>query len=152
MERTRLCALLSRHRTSRGDGRSLPSQSRRYQGPDAANQETSIEANVFLDGKIKRDPAFRVLLPTAKKARQECRDAAKEMNRTPQSQGRLGLRAQLSIRSVSPDRYVASSATIHGMPTRAHPNPRQHHPRTGGHKRSAFRPFSTRDRRFKDRP
>src|ERR1700729_1548085 len=79
--------------------------------PDAALKNKSIEANVFLDDKIKADPALSAycLADGKKWFDKNAADAAKEMKEDPQffKEGGWSFERKYSVRSVVADRYVS---------------------------------------------
>jgi len=94
--------------------------------PDAAIKNRSIEANVFLDGKIKADPALSTycLADGKKWLDKNAADAAKEMKQDPQffRDGGWSFERKYSIRSVVADRYVSIVRDDYMDTHGAHPN------------------------------
>jgi Protein of unknown function (DUF3298) len=94
--------------------------------PDAAIKNKSIEANVFLDGKIKADPALSAycLADGKKWLDKNAADAAKEMKEDPQffKDGGWSFERKYSIRSVVADRYVSLVRDDYMDTHGAHPN------------------------------
>jgi hypothetical protein len=94
--------------------------------PDAAIKNKSIEASVFLDDKIKAEPALSAycLADGKKWIDKNAADAAKDMKEDPQfyKDGGWSLERKYSVRSVVTDRYVSVLRDDY-MDTRgAHPN------------------------------
>jgi Protein of unknown function (DUF3298) len=94
--------------------------------PDAALKNKSIEASVFLDGRIKADPALAAycLADGRKWLDKNATDAAKEMKQDPQffKDGGWSFERKYGVRSVVADRYVSIVRDDY-MDTRgAHPN------------------------------
>jgi hypothetical protein len=94
--------------------------------PDAALKNKSIEANVFLDDRIKADPALAAdcLAEGKKWLDKNATDAAKEMKQDPQffGDGGWSLERKYSIRSVVADRYVSIVRDDYMDTHGAHPN------------------------------
>jgi hypothetical protein len=94
--------------------------------PDAALKNKSIEANVFLDDKIKADPALAAYcLADGKKCMDKnAADAAKEMKADPQffKDGGWSFERKFSVRSVVADRYVSVVRDDYMDTHGAHPN------------------------------
>jgi Protein of unknown function (DUF3298) len=94
--------------------------------PDAAIKNKSMEANVFLDGKIKADPALSAycLVDGRKWLDKNAADAAKEMKQDPQffKDGGWSYERKYSVRSVVADRYVSIVRDDYMDAHAAHPN------------------------------
>jgi hypothetical protein len=94
--------------------------------PDAAIKNKSIEANVFLDDKIKADPALAAycLADGKKWIDKNAADAAKEMKQDPQffKDGGWSFERKYSVRSVVADRYVSIVRDDYMDTHGAHPN------------------------------
>jgi hypothetical protein len=94
--------------------------------PDAALKTRSIEANVFLDDKIKADPALSAycLSDGRKWLDKNAADAAKEMKQDPQffKDGGWSFERKYSVRSVIADRYVNILRDDYMNTHGAHPN------------------------------
>ncbi len=94
--------------------------------PDATLKNKLIEVNVFLDGKIKADPALAAdcLAEGRKWLDRNAADAAKEMKQDPQffKDGGWSLERKYSVRSVVADRYVSVVRDDYMDTHGAHPN------------------------------
>jgi len=94
--------------------------------PDAAIKNKTIEANVFLDGKIKADPALAAycLADGRSWLDKNAADAAKERKQDPQffKDGPWSYERKYSIRSVVADRYVSIVRDDYMDAHAAHPN------------------------------
>lgn len=94
--------------------------------PDAAIKNKSIEANVFLENKIKADAALSAycLADGKKWLDKDAADAAKEMKQDPQffKDGGWSFERKYSIRSVVADRYVSIIRDDYMDTHGAHPN------------------------------
>jgi len=94
--------------------------------PDAAVKNKSIEANVFLESKVKADPALSAycLADGRKWLDKNAADAAKEMKQDPQflKDGPWSYERKYSIRSVVADRYVSIVRDDYMDTHAAHPN------------------------------
>jgi Protein of unknown function (DUF3298) len=94
--------------------------------PDAALKNKSIEANVYLDDKIKADSALAsyCLADGKKWLDKNAADAAKEMKQDPQffKDGGWSFERKYSIRSVVADRYVSIVRDDYMDTHGAHPN------------------------------
>ena len=94
--------------------------------PDATLKNKSIEANVFLDNKIKADPALSAycLDDGRKWLDKNAAEAAKEMKQDPQffKDGSWSYERKYSIRSVVVDRYVSVVRDDYMDSHAAHPN------------------------------
>jgi hypothetical protein len=94
--------------------------------PDAALKTKAIEANVFLDGKIKADPALSAycLADGKKWLDKNAADTAKEMKEDPQffKDGGWSFERKYSVRSVVADRYVSIVRDDYMDTHGAHPN------------------------------
>jgi hypothetical protein len=94
--------------------------------PDAAIKNKSIEASVFLDGKIKADPALSAycLADGKKWLDKNAADAAREMKQDPQlfKDGGWSFGRNYSIRSLVADRYVSVVRDDYMDTHGAHPN------------------------------
>ena len=94
--------------------------------PDAAIKNKTIEANVFLDGKIKADSALAAycLADGGKWLDKNAADATKEMKQDPQffKDGPWSYERKYSIRSVVADRYVSILRDDYMDVHAAHPN------------------------------
>ena len=94
--------------------------------PDAAIKTKAIEANVFLEDKIKSDPALSAycLADGKKWLDKNAADAAKAMKQDPQffKDGGWSFERKYSIRSVVADRYVSLLRDDYMDAHAAHPN------------------------------
>jgi hypothetical protein len=94
--------------------------------PDAALKNKSIEANVFLDGKIKADAALAAycLADGRKWLDKNAADATKEMKQDPQffKDGGWSFERKYSVRSSVADRYVSIVRDDYMDTHGAHPN------------------------------
>ncbi len=94
--------------------------------PDAALKNKTIEANVFLDGKVNADPALAAhcLADGKKWLDKNAADAAKEMKQDPQlfRDGAWSFERKYAIRSVVADRYVSIVRDDYMDTHGAHPN------------------------------
>jgi hypothetical protein len=94
--------------------------------PDAALKNKSIEANVFLDDKIKADGALAAycLADGKKWLDKNAADAAKEKKEDPQlfSNGAWSFERKYTIRSLVADRYVSIVRDDYMDTHGAHPN------------------------------
>jgi len=94
--------------------------------PDAAVKNKTIEANVFLDAKIKADPALAAycLADGKKWLDKDAAEVAKEMKQDPQffKDGPWSYERKYSIRSVVADRYVSILRDDYMDAHAAHPN------------------------------
>ena len=94
--------------------------------PDAALKNKSIEANVFLDDKIKADPALSAycLADGKKWLDKNASDAAKELKQDPQffRDGGWSFERKYGIRSVVADHYVSLVRDDYMDTHGAHPN------------------------------
>jgi hypothetical protein len=92
--------------------------------PDAAIKNKLIEANVFLDDKIKADPALSGLADGKKWLDKNAADAAKEMKQDPQffKDGGWSFERKYSVRSVVANRYVSIVRDDYMDTHGAHPN------------------------------
>ncbi len=94
--------------------------------PDAALKNKIVEANVFLDDKIKADPALAAdcLTEGKKWLDKNAADAAKEKKDDPQlfRDGAWAFERKYSIRSVVADRYVSIVRDDYMDTHGAHPN------------------------------
>jgi hypothetical protein len=94
--------------------------------PDAAVKNKTIEANVFLDGKIKANPTLAAycLADGRSWLDKSAVDAAKEMKQNPQffKDGPWSYERKYSIRSVVADRYVSIIRDDYMDAHAAHPN------------------------------
>ena len=94
--------------------------------PDAAIKTKSIEADVFLDDKIKADPALSAycLADGKKWLDKNAADAAKEKKQDPQffKDGGWSFERKYSVRSVVADRYVSLLRDDYMDAHAAHPN------------------------------
>jgi len=94
--------------------------------PDAALKNKTIEANVFLDGKVKADPALSAycLADGKKWLDKNAADAAKEMKQDPQlfRDGSWSFERKYSVRSVVADRYISIVRDDYMDTHGAHPN------------------------------
>jgi len=94
--------------------------------PDAALKNKSIEANVFLDGKIKADPALAAycLADGKKWLDKDAAEVAKEMKQDPQffKDGPWSYERKYSVRSMVADRYVSIVRDDYMDAHAAHPN------------------------------
>lgn len=94
--------------------------------PDATLKNKLIEANVFLDDKIKADPALAAdcLADGRKWLDKNAADAAKEKKEDPQlfSYGAWSFERKYSVRSMVADRYVSIVRDDYMDTHGAHPN------------------------------
>jgi hypothetical protein len=94
--------------------------------PDATIKTRAIEANVFLDAKIKADPAMAAdcLAEGRKWLDKNAADAAKELKEDPQffKDGGWSFERKYTIRSVVADRYVSIVRDDYMDTHGAHPN------------------------------
>jgi hypothetical protein len=94
--------------------------------PDVASKNKSIEANVFLDGKVKADPALSAycLSDGRKWLDKSAADAAKEMKQDPQffKDGGWSFERKYTVRSTVADRYVSIVRDDYMDTHGAHPN------------------------------
>ena len=94
--------------------------------PDATIKTKAIEANVFLDDKIKADPALSAdcLADGRKWLDKNAAEAASEMKQDPQffKDGSWSYERKYSIRSVVVDRYVSVVRDDYMDAHAAHPN------------------------------
>jgi len=94
--------------------------------PDATLKNKSIEANVFLDDRIKADPALAAdcLAEGRKWLDKNAADAAREMKQDPQffKDGGWSFERKYSVRSVVADRYVSIVRDDYMDTHGAHPN------------------------------
>jgi len=94
--------------------------------PDAALKNKTIEANVFLDSKVKADPALAAycLADGKKWLDKNAADAAKEMKQDPQlfRDGNWSFERKFSVRSVVADRYISIVRDDYMDTHGAHPN------------------------------
>src|SRR5690242_3588332 len=94
--------------------------------PDASLKNKVIEANVFLDSKIKADPALSTycLADGKKWLDKNAADAAKEMKQDPQlfRDGSWSFERKYSVRSVVADRYISVIRDDYMDTHGAHPN------------------------------
>lgn len=94
--------------------------------PDAALKNKSVEANVFVDSKVKADPALSAycLADGKKWLDKNAADAAKEMKQDPQlfRDGGWSFERKYSVRSIVADRYVSILRDDYMDTHGAHPN------------------------------
>jgi hypothetical protein len=94
--------------------------------PDASLKNKSIEANVFLDDRIKADAALAAdcLAEGRKWLDKNAADAAREMKQDPQffKDGGWSFERKYSVRSVVADRYVSVVRDYYMDTHGAHPN------------------------------
>jgi uncharacterized protein DUF3298 len=94
--------------------------------PDATIKTRAIEANVFLDSKIKADPAMAAdcLADGKKWLDKNAADAAKELKQDPQffKHGGWSFERKYSVRSVVAERYVSIVRDDYMDAHGAHPN------------------------------
>lgn len=117
--------------------------------PDASLKNKIVEANVFLDDKIKGDPALAAdcLAEGKKWLDKNSAEAAKEKKEDPQlfSDGGWSFERKYSIRSVVADRYVSIVRDDYLDTRGAHPNTDVNTILwdKAEHKRISIRPFFT---------
>lgn len=94
--------------------------------PDATHKTKAIEANVFLDTKIKADPAMAAdcLAEGRKWLDKNAADAARELKQDPQlfKDGVWSFERKYTVRSVVADRYVSIVRDDYIDTHGAHPN------------------------------
>ena len=117
--------------------------------PDASLKNKTIEANIFLDARIKTDPALAsdCLTDGRKWLDKSAVDAAREMKQDPQffKDGGWSFERKYGIRSVVADRYVSVIRDDYMDTHGAHPNTDVNTILwdEAGNKRISIRPFFT---------